>query len=213
MKTSQNGINLIKKFEGVRLNAYKCTGVWTICYGHTAGVRQGQRITQEKAEELLKNDLIVYENYVNATKLPLAQNQFDALVCFTYNCGKVSLQTLVRNRNIKQIGEALLLYNKGNGKVLEGLVARRKAERELFFKSVTTAVPQNNTTNDAKKLPYDVKTICDLNIRTAAGVSNPIIRVAKKGEILKVWATCTTDGLPWGKNGNEWYCLKYCKIV
>lgn len=136
MKTSNNGIELIKKFEGCRLSAYQCpSGVWTIGYGHTAGVYKGMTITQQKAEEYLKTDLTKYEKYVEATGLTLNQNQFDALVSFTYNCGNGNLKKLVKNRTLSQIAEAILLYNKSNGKVLEGLKRRREAERELFLKS------------------------------------------------------------------------------
>ena len=67
MKTSQNGINLIKRFEGCKLTAYKCpAGVWTIAYGHTVGVYSGMKITQQQADEFLKQDLVVYENHVNS---------------------------------------------------------------------------------------------------------------------------------------------------
>ncbi len=136
MKTSNNGIELIKKFEGCRLTSYQCpSGVWTIGYGHTAGVCKGMTITQQKAEEYLKTDLTKYENYVTATRLTLNQNQFDALVSFTYNCGNGNLKKLIRNRTLAQIAEAILLYNKSNGKVLEGLKRRREAERELFLKA------------------------------------------------------------------------------
>ena len=101
-----------------------------------------------------------------------------------------------------------LLYNKAGGKELAGLTKRRKAERELFLKPVGQVAGQSE-----KKLPYDVQTTCALNIRTAAGTNYPVIRVAKKGEKLKVWAICTSGGEKWGKNGNEWYCLKYTKEI
>lgn len=136
MKTSKKGIDLIKSFEGCRLTAYKCpAGVWTIGYGHTAGVKSGQIITQEQADAYLASDLEKYERYVEETGLQLNQNQFDALVSFAYNCGNGNLKTLIRNRSLEQIAEALLLYNKANGKVLSGLTRRRKAERNLFLSS------------------------------------------------------------------------------
>ena len=137
MKTSNNGISLIKSFEGCCLTAYKCpAGVWTIGYGHTAGVTEGMSITQKQADDLLKADLEKYEKYVEDTKLTLNQNQFDALVSFTYNCGNGNLKTLIKNRTLAEIAEALLLYKKSNGKVLSGLVRRRTAERELFLKEI-----------------------------------------------------------------------------
>ena len=136
MKTSKNGIDLIKRFEGCVLSAYKCpAGVWTIGYGHTSGVKQGDAITQEMADSYLRHDLERYERYVKwNVKHALNQNQFDALVSFTYNCGIANLKTLVRNRNVEQIGKAILLYNKARGKVLTGLVKRRQAEHDLYFK-------------------------------------------------------------------------------
>ena len=136
MKINNEGLNLIKSFEGCRLTAYKCpAGVWTIGYGHTAGVKQGMVISQEQAENMLKSDLKQYEKQVtDNVKLELTENQFSALVSFTYNCGVGNLRTLVKNRTLAQIAEALLLYNKANGKVLAGLVRRREAERELFLK-------------------------------------------------------------------------------
>ena len=136
MKSSVNCINLIKKFEGCRLQAYKCpSGVWTIGYGHTARVNQGMKITQDEAESWLRNDLKLYESHVNNNvEILLNQNQFDALVSFCYNCGIANLKTLVKNRTAKQISEKILLYNKSNGKILNGLAKRRQAEKELFDK-------------------------------------------------------------------------------
>ena len=211
MNTGNEGIKLIKNYEGCRLTAYQCSaGVWTIGWGHTGkvdgkAVCKGMTITQEKADALLVSDLVVYENHVNALKRKFNQNEFDAMVSFTYNCGQGSLQTLCKNRSSKQIAEALLKYNKAGGKELAGLTKRRKAERELFLKPVEKG--------SLDKLPCDVKTTCALNIRTAAGTNYPVIRVAKKGEILKVWAICTSNGMKWGKNGNEWYCLDYCEVI
>lgn len=205
MKTSYNGLQLIKNFEGCRLTAYKCpAGVWTIGYGHTAGVKQGMTITQEQADNYLKSDLVIYENHVNNLNRSFNQNEFDALVSFTYNCGAGSLQTLCKNRTNAQIADALLLYNKAGGKTLEGLTRRRKAERELFIKPINT---------DPNALPYNVKTIADLNIRSGAGMNYSILRVAPKGEILTVWAIQTNGDTKWGKNGQEYFSLQYCERI
>lgn len=143
MNTGSKGIALIKSFEGCRLTAYKCpTGVWTIGYGHTAGVKQGQTITQTQAEAFLKEDLVRYEKYVANTGLILNQNQFDALVSFSYNCGVGNLKKLVNNRTLPEIAEALLLYNKSSGKVLAGLVRRREAERALFLQEAEVSAEE-----------------------------------------------------------------------
>ena len=133
MRTSQKGINLIKEFEGCRLKAYKCpAGVWTIGYGHTSNVKPNQSITREEAERLLREDLRMYENHVETTVKGLNQNQFDALVSFTDNCGSGCLKQLTKGRTLKQIGEKIILYDKANGKPLAGLTRRRKAEQALY---------------------------------------------------------------------------------
>lgn len=205
MKTSNNGLTLLKQFEGCRLTAYKCpAGVWTIGYGHTAGVKQGMTITQEQADNYLKSDLVIYENHVNNLNRSFNQNEFDALVSFTYNCGAGNLQTLCKNRNNAQIADALLLYNKAGGKTLEGLTRRRKAERELFIKPINT---------DPNALPYNVRTTSDLNIRSGAGMNYSILRVALKGEQLTVWAIQTNGDTKWGKNGKEYFSLSYCERI
>lgn len=213
MHINEAGLRLLKNFEGVRLQAYRCpAGVVTIGYGHTGMLNgkpltMGTTITQDQAEALLKQDLVKYENYVNSLKRDFNENQFSALTSFVYNCGLGSLQSLCRNRNNKQIAEALLLYNKAGGKVLAGLTKRRKAERELFLK------PVEGQAAPIQELPYKVKTKCDLNIRSGAGVTFSKVRVAKKGEILTVWAVETNGNTKWGKNGKEYFSLDYCEKI
>ena len=138
MKTSQRGINLIKQFEGVRLTAYKCpAGVYTIGYGHTRGVKRGMRITEEEASAYLTADLLNSEKAVERYESVYHwnQNEFDALVSFTFNCGAANLRSLLRNgrRNRSQIAATLPLYRKAGGKVLKGLERRRAAEKALFL--------------------------------------------------------------------------------
>lgn len=137
MTTSQKGIDLIKQFEGCRLKAYKAIPsekYFTIGYGHYgADVVEGMTISQTDAEEFLRRDLGKFEAYVEKTGLKLNQNQFDALVSFTYNCGPGNLLKLVAGRTIPQIGSAILKYNKAGGKVLKGLTRRREAEYKLYF--------------------------------------------------------------------------------
>lgn len=135
--TSQNGIDLIKKFEGCVLYSYKpvkTEKLYTIGYGHY-GVPEGLTITQAQAEQYLREDLKKFENYVNAYNLSwMNQNRFDALVSFTYNCGKANLKTLLKNgtRTAKEVSATIPLYRKANGVVLQGLVRRRNAEKLLF---------------------------------------------------------------------------------
>ena len=158
MKTSSKGVSLIKQFEGCRLKAYKCpAGVWTIGYGHTAGVKSGDIITQETAESYLRNDLVTYEKAVmNYDGIyHFNQNQFDALVSFTYNCGTGNLKNLTQSgkRTIAQISEKLLLYNKVGGVTLLGLQRRRAAEKVLFdtpIKSDKIETPIKSDKTDSK---------------------------------------------------------------
>ena len=95
-------MQLIKDFEGERLIAYQdSVGIWTIGIGHTGKVDgknicQGMKITSQKSEELLKADIEYFENAVNKINFLLNQNQFDALVSFSFNCGIGNLQTLVK---------------------------------------------------------------------------------------------------------------------
>ena len=139
MKTSDIGIQLIKRFEGLRLTAYKAVSTekfYTIGYGHYGmDVSRETVITKLEAEELLKKDLKRFENAVMALRHDWTQNQFDALVSFAYNCGTANLKRLVADRDTLEIADAFLLYNKAGGKVLTGLVHRRKAERALFLKN------------------------------------------------------------------------------
>lgn len=140
MKTSDEGIALIKQFEGLRLTAYKplpSEKYYTIGYGHSGpDVKAGMRITILQAEKLLLKDLERFENAVNKIRNDWTQGQFDALVSFAYNTGDKNLQKLCEDRTPRQIADALLLYNKAGGKVMAGLSRRRAAERELFMRSV-----------------------------------------------------------------------------
>lgn len=136
MKINEKGLELIKSFEGCKLTAYKCpAGVLTIGYGHTgADVKEGQKITQKKADALLVKDVDRFEKMVNAykKKYKWTQNEFNALVSFAFNIGNIDQLTKWGKRNKGQIADAILLYNKAGGRVLSGLVKRRKAEHDLF---------------------------------------------------------------------------------
>lgn len=135
MKISETGLNLIKQFEGCHLTAYKDpVGIPTIGYGHTKGVKLGQKITQAQADEYLRQDVASAESAVSKYKYNYNQNQFDALVSFTYNCGAGNLKKITDNgmRTLAQISARLPNYNKASGKVLAGLTRRRAAEKKLF---------------------------------------------------------------------------------
>jgi lysozyme len=148
-KLSQVSINLIKKFEGCRLKAYKCpAGIWTIGYGSTSGVKEGQVITQQQADALLEKDLQRFVDGVNKlVTVDLNQNQFDALVSFAYNCGIGALQksTLLQLVNKKDFANAAKEFDKWvkvDGKVLKGLQNRRNEEQVLFLKEMKDVVKQ-----------------------------------------------------------------------
>lgn len=142
MKISENGINLIKQFEGCVLHAYKCVPseeYYTIGYGHYgADVQADQTITQETAESMLRDDIKRYETLVNIyqDRYSFNQNEYDAMVSFCYNIGSLDQLTQNGKRSKKEIADAMLLYvHDSSGNELEGLVNRRKAERDLFVSS------------------------------------------------------------------------------
>ena len=139
MKISQEGIDLIKHFEGCELESYRCSAnVLTIGYGTPKNVVEGMKISQHQAEELLMKDLEEFEEYVeDLIDVPLEQNQFDALVAWTYNLGPTNLKTSTLRKVLNKgayddVAEQIKRWNKANGKVLKGLVRRRNAEAELF---------------------------------------------------------------------------------
>jgi lysozyme len=162
MKISQTGVDLIKSFEGLSLKAYKVDGAgekyWTIGYGsYGPHVKEGQVITKEKAEEMLKEELERFVKGVDElVKVTVNQYQFDALVSFAYNCGLGNLKssTLLKKVNAKDFKGAaneFSKWNKAGGNVLKGLVRRRAAEKELFEKPVAKTKP-------APKVRYMFKT-------------------------------------------------------
>ena len=139
MIISTAGVDLLTHFEGLRLEAYQdSVGVWTIGYGHTKGVTPSMKITESQANNLLKTELIEYQNYINEmVEVKLSQCQFDALVCWVYNLGptnfKSSTLLTLLNQEVKfQIPEQIRRWNRAGGKVLKGLVRRREAEALMF---------------------------------------------------------------------------------
>ena len=139
MNIGTKGLDLIKFFEGLELNAYKCAaGVWTIGYGHTKGVQEGDSISEEQANEMLAEELKEYENYINTlVTVELNQDQFDAMVSWVYNLGGGNLKasTLLKVLNAGDydgVPAQMMRWNKAGGKVLEGLIRRREAEALLY---------------------------------------------------------------------------------
>ena len=139
MKTSQEGIDLIKHFEGCELESYRCSAnVLTIGYGTTKNVVEGMKITQNQAEEMLMKDLEEFEEYVeDLIDVKLDQHQFDALVAWAYNLGPTNLKTSTLRKVLNKgayddVPEQIKRWNKAGGQVLKGLVRRRDAEALLF---------------------------------------------------------------------------------
>ena len=144
MEINTIGLDLIKRFEGCRLVAYKCLNTekyYTIGYGHYgADVKKGMVITQKQANEFLKNDVKVFEDTVNnAVKVSLTQSMFNALVSFTYNVGGTNFRnsTLLKKLNegdYEGASNEFPKWKKSGGKVLQGLVTRRAVERTEFLR-------------------------------------------------------------------------------
>ena len=139
MKISLEGLSLIKKFEGLRLKAYKCSAnVLTIGYGHTGGVQENDVISQPEADKLLEEDIAKFEDYVSDNVIvELNQGQFDALVAWTFNLGPGNLResTMLKklnNQEYESVPFEMRRWNKAGGKTLDGLIRRREAESLLF---------------------------------------------------------------------------------
>ena len=137
---NEAGLNLIKDFEGLRLNAYQdAVGVWTIGYGHTRTAYPGQYVSEAGATALLREDIATFERAVSsAVQVPLTDNQYAALVSFAFNVGSGALNssTLLRRLNSGDYYGAaneLLRWNRAGGRELYGLTRRREAERSLFL--------------------------------------------------------------------------------
>lgn len=133
-------IELIKEFEQLRLEAYLCpAGVWTIGWGHTKGVKQGMKITEEQAEELLREDMQEAIRAVERLGVDLTENQYNALVSFVFNIGGSAFakstirRKILANPNDKKIEDEFLRWVYADGKKLDGLENRRKKEAELYF--------------------------------------------------------------------------------
>ncbi len=147
MKASEKTHSLIRRFEGLRLTAYRCSaGVWTIGYGHTVGVIPEMVITAEQAEELLRQDILAAERVVNSecgnsgnADTKLRQCQFDAIVSFVFNVGGVNFRNSTLLRKVKSnpddnsIMDEFLRWVYAKGVVLPGLQKRRLAEMRLYF--------------------------------------------------------------------------------
>lgn len=138
-RINETGLHLLTRFEGCELTAYDDgVGVWTIGYGHTAGVSPGMTITQAQAEEFLRQDLEQFEAYVrDSVEVELNGDQFSALVCFCFNIGPAAfrdstLRRLLNQGEFEAASQQFPRWNKGDGKPMLGLTRRRLAEQALF---------------------------------------------------------------------------------
>lgn len=183
--------DLIVFYEGEKLNSYRDTGgIWTIGVGHTSDakftVKKDQTITREFSRELLRHDLKEAENFVNTlVKVPLNENQYGALVSFTFNLGGGSLKisTLLKKLNAgnyKAIPSELNKWVFDDGVKLAGLVKRRKAEGDLW--NAPTTVPV------APEKPVQ-------RVEPKVDTSVPVTKENDSGAALKVLAALAAAGL------------------
>lgn len=154
MNISQKGIDLIKKYEGLKHQSYQDpVGIWTVGYGHTKTAAPGMIITESDAERLLRMDIDDHVAYIDGyVKVPLNQNQYDALASFIFNVGGGAF---IRSTLFKKLNQGDYVgaanefprWNKAGGKVLRGLTRRRNEERELFLSKVEMDEYENSDEN------------------------------------------------------------------
>ena len=140
MKISQKGIDLIKKFEGCKLYAYRdSVGVATIGYGHIKGVKMGMSITQQQAETFLKDDIKPVETFLNGMGINYTQGQFDALTSWIFNLGQGNFKSstmykyIVARKSDLEITDQMVKWHNAGGKPLLGLMKRRCSEANMFL--------------------------------------------------------------------------------
>ena len=171
MKISANGLELIKRYEGLRLKAYKDpAGVLTIGYGHTSGVKSGDVITEEKATEYLQMDVVKAEAQVlfYNDRYNFNQNEFDALVSFAFNIGSIHQLTQNGKRTKYQIAQHIPAYCNAGGKKLQGLVNRRREELKLY----NTPVIEEKETKTTYKVNSTYTVVVNaLNVRSGPGTT------------------------------------------
>lgn len=197
MTASDFIIKKLESFEGLVLHAYKARPAekyYTIGYGHYGpDVSADMVISREYAEELFKKDLQKFENGVNNTGV-WSQNEFDALLDFSYNCGLGSLQNIVRLDTRQAIADKMLEYVKdASGTTLPGLVARRQFDHDLFL---SDAIPGRRA----------VVTADILNVRREPGINSEIVSHFKQGQEIRVLET-------WARTSAGWISADYIKMT
>lgn len=186
---SENGLNLVKKFEGLHkvtedgdVRAYRCpAGKWTIGYGHTRGVKSGLRVSVDECEKLLMEDLHEAGNAVrSAVSVPLSQHQYDALVSFVFNLGAGNFRssTLLKKLNkglYEEIPAQILRWNKarvdGQLTELRGLTRRRTAEAALWAMDAPLAGQEGGDLMPQKPVQEAVKPLAKSKTLAGAGAA------------------------------------------
>lgn len=194
MNISAAGINLIKEYEGVRLKSYKCpAGVWTVGVGHTSAagapeVKPGMTITETEALKILRNDLKKFEASIDSmVRVPLKQNQYDALCSFIFNVGAGAFQksTLLRKLNAGDyaaVPQELMKWTKAGGKELPGLVRRRRAEAAMW-RGVSDAAPVKEDARLEPDVPKPSKTMAQSKEGNAALITGGLAGVTAAGDV------------------------------
>ena len=207
MKISNKGLELIKRFEGCRLDAYPDSGgTWTIGYGHTKGVTSSQNITQAQADAFLVEDCGRAEAEVNKymSNYNFNQNQYDALVSFAFNIGSIDKLTVNGTRTIVQISEKIPAYCNCAGKKLQGLVNRRAAEKKLFDTPVSgqasTPTTPATSINHAHKVG-EVVTVSSYYAASTDPIEKAIIKTQTDLTISKVLDTDVHNPYRLDRNG------------
>ena len=201
MRLSDSGVDLIKNFEGLRLSAYQDSGgVWTVGYGHTGGVKPGDRITQDQAEALLRKDTGWAQDAVRQqVRVPLSQDQFNALTSFTFNLGAGALRdsTLLSKLNAGDYAGAQAEFGRfvhAGGRVLQGLVRRRAAEADLFGSQAPTGTaagaPGSSTARRGNNDSHNDSHSADGSRSTRASGGEHTVR---RGDTL--WAIARQNGV------------------
>lgn len=188
LTTSPRGIGLIKQFEGFRAQAYQdVVGVWTIGYGFTEGVTEGQHMTRAQADARLATELLRYEAAVLAAcKVEPNQNQFDALVSLAWNIGpdRMAKSSVIKAHNrgdTQAAARAFGLWNKAGGKEWPGLVRRRAAEAAIYLEPMIGALPQTMPQAvDAPREPTRSRTIAGQVAVTAGTAAASAVEVLMK---------------------------------
>lgn len=191
-RISEDGLRLIKRWEGLRLEAYNCpAGVLTIGYGHTRNVEPGQRISGTEADRLLRSDISIYETAVSdMVGVPLSDNQFAALVSWAFNIGHVAARrsTLIRKLNsgdYDAVPAELMRWNRIKGKVVSGLTNRRAAEAGLWARGSDVASNYIEPTSSATTVAEVVRDTGTGRAAMGVGIAGMISTISQASPIIE----------------------------